>query len=86
MEEDARNRDYVRQCGGIAALVGLLAPGGAAGVHHEAILALDCLCLDSSKNQERVREGGGVAALVGLLAPGSSADVLIYRVRVYRVG
>ena len=65
------NKDYVRECGGIAALVGLLAPSGSAAVHEQAAAALANLCWDNVKNKDSVRECGAVYALLGLLAPGN---------------
>jgi len=65
----------VRECGGVAALVRLLAPGGSAALHAYAARALRNLCSGNAHNSNSVRECGGVAALVGLLAPGSSAAV-----------
>jgi len=42
--DDRRNRVSVRECGGIAALVGLLAPGMTDAVHQEAAAALRSVC------------------------------------------
>jgi len=67
--------DSVRECGGVAALVHLLAPGSSAAVHEQAAAALSKLCWDDWQNRVSVRECGGVAALVGLLAPGMTDAV-----------
>jgi len=69
-------QDSVIECGGVAALVGLLAPGWTSAVHEQAAAALRSVCADNTPNQDGVRECGGVAALVALLAPGGSAAVL----------
>jgi len=39
------SQDSVRECSGVAALVGLLAPGGSAAVHEQAAAALYNLCI-----------------------------------------
>jgi len=65
----------VREFGGIAALVGLLAPGRPAGVQEQAARALRNLCADSKEGQDSVRECGGIAALEGLLVAGGPATV-----------
>jgi len=72
---DARAQESIRAAGGIAALVRLLALGGAAGVQWRAAKALASLCADNPRNEACVREAGGVAALVRLLAPGGAAEV-----------
>jgi len=69
--EDAKNRDCVRECGGAAALVRLLARGGPAAamptaVREAAAIALANLCNESSENQDSVRECGGVPSYIGL--------------------
>ena len=71
--ESTENQDSVRECGGIAALVALLAPGSSSALHELAAGALCVVCAGNTQNQDCVRECGGVAALVGLLAPGGSA-------------
>jgi len=63
----------VRAAGGVAALVGLLAPGRPAAVREQAAAALANLCAGSAANPDSIRECGGVAALIYLLAPGSPA-------------
>jgi len=67
-----RNRDYIRESGGVAALVGLLAPGGSAAVRGNAAGVLCKLCYENAPNKDSVRECGGIAALVALLAPGGA--------------
>jgi hypothetical protein len=71
--EHPGTQESVRAAGGVAALVGLLAPGGAAEAHMFAAGALANLCRDSSVGRASVTECGGAAALVGLLAPGGDA-------------
>ena len=73
--ESLGNKDCVRECGGVAALVELLAPGGSAGLQRDVVKALNNLCYGSTENQDSMRECGGVIALVALLAPGGSAHV-----------
>jgi len=63
-------------CGGVAALVGLLAPSWTDAVHEQAAAALWDLCAKNTQNRDSVRECGGVAALVALLAPGGTRAVL----------
>jgi len=75
--DNARNRASVRECGGVAALAGLLAPGGSAATHDRAAGALVSLTSESARDCEAVRACGGVAALVeGVLARASSAAAL----------
>jgi len=64
---NTQNQDSVRECGGVAALVALLAPGGSAGVHARAAAALGHQCFSNIQNQDSMRVCSGVAALVGLL-------------------
>ncbi len=61
----------MRQCGGISALVAVLAPGGSA--HPHVALALKILTSGSKQSREAVRAFGGIAALEGVLACASSA-------------
>jgi hypothetical protein len=63
----------VRECGGIVALVGLLAPACSAAVHRSAAGALACLTRESVPSCEAVEACGGAAALEGVLAGASSA-------------
>jgi len=67
-------KDGVRGCTDVAALVGLLAPGGSDAALEEAVSALAYLCSESTENKESVRECGGAAAF-GLLAPGGADAV-----------
>jgi len=71
------NQQCVGACGGVAALVGLLAPRGPAAVQERAAKALANVCAGNALNQDSARECGGVAALVALLAPGGSDDVRV---------
>ena len=73
-EGNGQTNDSVRERGDVAALVGLLAPGGSAAQQEQAAVALH-LCVDDAKNCDSVRECGGIAALVALLAPGGTAAV-----------
>ncbi len=68
----------MRECGGIAALVALLAPGGSPAVQARAAAALGNLCSSNTRNQDSVRVCGGVAVLVGLLTPDGSPDLQRY--------
>jgi len=61
-------------CGGVAALVGLLAPAHPAAVHHRAACALVCLTSESGQSRDAVGAYGGVAALEHVLACASSAS------------
>jgi len=63
----------VRECGGAAALVRLLAPGASAAVQDRAAAALMSLTSESGQSREAVRACGGVAALQRVLACASSA-------------
>jgi len=74
--ENVENQDSVRECGGVVALVALLAPSAAPAVRARAAAALGNLCMANARCQDSVRECGGIAALVGLLAPGGPAAVL----------
>ncbi len=74
-EGTGQPNNSVRDCGGVAALVALLAPGGSAAEQEQAAVALNKLCVDNTQNCDSVRECGGIAALVALLAPGGPAAV-----------
>jgi hypothetical protein len=80
--DNAQNAVCVRWCGGIAPLMGLLAPGGPAAVHEQAAGALwsvwrcgACGALTNTANKASIRQGRGEAGVVGLLAPACPAAV-----------
>jgi len=63
----------VRVCGGVAALVALLAPGGSAALHHNVAGALMVLTSEGGQSRDAVGACGGRAALERVLACSSSA-------------
>ncbi len=71
--KNVRHRDGLRECGGVAALVGLLARGGSAALHTRAAGTLMYLTSERGQSWEAVRACGGVAALERMLACPSSA-------------
>ncbi len=53
-----KKSDGMRGCTDVAALVGLLAPGGSDAALEEAVSALAYLCSESIENKDSVRECG----------------------------
>ncbi len=71
-DTNSQNQDSVRESGGVAALVRLLAPAYPAAAQQVAVGALVTLTSENGQCRDAVKACGGVAALEGVLARASS--------------
>jgi len=70
--DNTASKDSIRECGGVAALVGLLAPACPAAVHEMAAGALVMLTSENGQCRDAARACGAAAALQRVLACASS--------------